>query len=166
MNAGQLLTIFLMGLAIRVNPLACGRTFCCLRVPFLLPISRNCAISNVEFIMLAGFWVILLLPIPFSRVANDDHTVFQVCVGMLVGVIAGLGTFAMLVSIAKCCRPCRCPKGKCYLVQHDIVLPWWYENELEDDDSSGSPDSIGRPLEGSGWRGVAWPVDSDFSEEE
>merc|ERR1712091_442662 len=97
------------------------------------------------------------------------------------GVTAGLITFALLVLIAKCCPPCRCPKGKCYLVQHDIVLPWWYDTELEDDDisddesremerkvknlplrsmgnySGGPSDVIGRPLEGSGWRGVAWP---------
>merc|ERR1712032_63144 len=78
MNAGQLLTVFLMGLAIRVNPLASGETFCCWRLVCLLPISCNCAISGCEFIGVSLFWVFLLLPIPFSRVWNDDHTAPQV----------------------------------------------------------------------------------------
>jgi len=63
--------------------------------------------SNVEEITVREFWALaclwgsLLLPVPFSRVANFDHTVKQVVVGSSLGVACWILTYTLYYALAR-----------------------------------------------------------------
>jgi len=81
------------------------------------------AVSSREFFVLAFLWAVPLLPVPFSRVDNYDHTVKQVVLGAIVGAACGLLTFGTHYTLARtlCQSSWQWPREKkWYLLQNTI----------------------------------------------
>merc|ERR1719327_552160 len=71
------------------------------RVLRLMSNSNVESISWVEFVALLLLWGMLLVPVPFSRVMNLDHTLEQVTIGSALGIVCGLITYGIHCALAK-----------------------------------------------------------------
>jgi len=94
------------------------------RVLRLMSNSNTDAITMHEFVALFFVWGFLLVPVPFSRVTNTDHTVMQVLIGSALGVACGVGTYAIHYTLARtvCRNSWRWPREtKWHLVKNTIV---------------------------------------------
>jgi hypothetical protein len=66
-----------------------------LRIFRLMSNSNVDIVSLWEFFTLGFVWGLLLVPVPFSRVMNFDHTVEQAIIGSASGISSGLITYSI-----------------------------------------------------------------------
>jgi hypothetical protein len=105
---------------IRSGDRACG-----VRIFKLMSNSNVDAISLHEFFALGLVWGFLLVPVPFSRVMNLDHTVPQVLIGSILGLACALATFGIYCILGRslCRSDWQWPhKRNWYVLKNTIVL--------------------------------------------
>lgn len=56
----------------------------------LRPWATKDELTHHEFVSYVSLWFLLMVPVPFMRVVLNDHSVSQVVVGMLVGILLAL----------------------------------------------------------------------------
>jgi hypothetical protein len=101
------------------------------RVAFPLRIFQLMSSSNVDTISLREFcalvfvWGILLVPVPFSRVMNLDHTVEQVLIGSAMGIACGLATYGVYCILGRtiCRSAWQWPREKKWHVLKNTIVP-------------------------------------------
>jgi len=132
-NALLMYTIVILDLAYRLNPLICDATDCKLFIWHFIPLANTETIDNNKFVGLVTFWSVIFLPIPFTRVWNDDHTMSQIFWGGLIGVIEGfLYFFFMRFMGSRFGTKWRFPTDRFwYLLSNDIELPWWHGKRFD-----------------------------------
>jgi hypothetical protein len=96
-----------------------------LRVFKLMSNSNVEVISLYEFLALCLIWGCLLVPVPFSRVMNFDHTVEQVLIGSAMGIACGLATYFGYFILGKtvCRNAWQWPHGKNWYVIKNTIVP-------------------------------------------
>jgi hypothetical protein len=96
-----------------------------LRVFKLMSNSNVEVISLYEFLALSLIWGCLLVPVPFSRVMNLDHTVEQVLVGSALGTACGLATYSIYYILGKtvCRSAWQWPHEKNWYVIKNTIAP-------------------------------------------
>jgi len=94
-----------------------------MRVFRLMSNSHTEDLSIVEFLALSFLWAVPLIPVPFSRVDNYDHTSKQVAIGAIIGAACGLITYGTHCALARtlCQSAWRWPRStRWYLLQNTI----------------------------------------------
>jgi len=95
------------------------------RVLRLMSNSNTDAITMNEFVALFFVWGLLLLPTPFSRVTNSDHTVKQVLVGSALGLACGVFTYALHYTLARtiCRNSWQWPRETTWFLMKNTIVP-------------------------------------------
>lgn len=94
------------------------------RILNLMSNSNVDVISVREYCIVAFIWALFLVPVPFSRVWNKDHTAGQCLIGSTIGIFCGLGTFGLYWILGRtvCSTAWRWPReGKYHLLKNTIV---------------------------------------------
>ncbi|CAK0903883.1 unnamed protein product [Prorocentrum cordatum] len=95
-------TLLLLDAIYRVRPFALGRKTQtilirpgasgaqkyakCLRLYLTVPWEHRDLLTHTEFLVYISTWILILIPVPFMRVALYDHTFDQVTVGAMIGL--------------------------------------------------------------------------------
>lgn len=93
----------------------------------LLPVSSWDELPHFVALFQGAMWMLLLYPIPLSRIALQDHTPEQVLVGSLAGIFTACVWWFLVQTLQyrynhRLGQPCLSIRGKCILV-HDFALP-------------------------------------------
>jgi len=79
-----------------------------------------------QFVVYAGVWMTLMLPVPFSRIQLSDHTPTQAALGVIVGAAAAVPWYFFVYGRLKRYNHClgkRWPQGWRLALEHNLSLP-------------------------------------------
>jgi len=120
---------------------------------FVLPLQLPYNISNERFVRTVLWWLVILLPVPFTRVWLKDHSAPQVIVGSVLGTISAcIWHWCVHMRVANIMDDptwdgWTWPSswGKWYLLTNNMFIPWWMsrngvrlDHMMEDDSNKVS----------------------------
>jgi len=133
-------TLMWLDAAYRVNPMDVGgeakhwctmmleKEYACVRGPLSQPVT----LSNCAFVYTCILWGCLLLPVPLTRIALEDHTVLQASVGSTAGIAYAFlffygfyEPFAKKMARREAWRFPQGPGKHSHVLRNTIKLPWW-----------------------------------------
>lgn len=98
-----------------------------MRLSSLMFPTNSSVLTNRQFACIAGFWMVMLLPVPSCRAYLRDHSPTQVVIGSILGCLEGIAWFHFVRVLAYRYRRSlgrRWPaNAKWFLLQHNYRIP-------------------------------------------